>query len=505
MSNKFRPFVLCVIFMLGISVLTVYCQLPDQIDEAGYKIKKIKLTNLIHDDNRTLAWAVTGEDSSVFFFNDWHEDKGIYLRSITLSPKGKASRPLTLFSSEDSRIDYGRAYWIDHEADDMLPHGLLFFSHNQFLMKEKKFRVSFFTARFNRTGQVIGEFNPLFEIDSSGTKLITHSFIGVGRRGNNFGVVIGLARSKSEDKSTALIGSEAFFLETDSDGIKTESGIKAVTLPNKGKLQIFHPYDPVWNGKSWMIPVVLSIKKIVYIYDWEISEIVYNKLMTLVATPKLPSGPVRAKLRKLTQDNTPQVNPFTNIYFLPKQDEALSPAAEKAQVNNLDLFYMKEFKIKDKNPYNINTHTYEYYIQPVNKRGKKAGPVVEALVPEWRRQIEYDPKWDVYRTRSLFSAPLRFDERRVLMAHSRSAEFNKIGDWSSWRNEVQLDLYVMDTINGEIDAWDTGNYLNKYIWYTPLLRYFIHLPAVVNNLSTQHAADSSADLYFSKFKWPINW
>jgi len=91
------------------------------------------------------------------------------------------------------------------------------------------------------------------------------------------------------------------------------------------------------------------------------------------------------------------------------------------------------------------------------------------------------------------------------MAHSRSAEFNKIGDWSSWRNEVQLDLYVMDTINGEIDAWDTGNYLNKYIWYTPLLRYFIHLPAVVNNLSTQHAADSSADLYFSKFKWPINW
>lgn len=487
------------VFILGIICLTIYGQFPGHKEGAGYKIKKINLTNLVHAEARALTWTVTSDDSSVFFFSDWHEDKGVYLRSFILSPKGKASRPLSLFSSKNSRIEYARAFWIDHEADDMPPHGLLFFSHNQFLPKEKIYRVSFFSARFNTTGQIIGEFNPLFEIDSSGTKLITHSFIGVGRRGNNFGVVIGLARSKSEDRSTALIGSEAYFLETDAAGIMMESGIKAVNIPNKGKLQIFRPYDPEWNGKSWMTPVVLSVEKIVYVYDWEISEIVYNKLMTLVTTPNFSSGKVRTKLRKLVQDNTPQVNPFTNIYFFPNTDEALSPAAEQSAASKLDLFYMKELRVKGQN--NFNDRTYEHYIQPVNKRGKKAGPVVEVFVPEWRRQIASDSKWALFRLTNIFSAPLLFDERRVLIAHSRSAEFNKIGDWNSWRNELQLDLYVMDTINGEIDHWDSGNYLNKYLWHAvPLLQYFNHYPAVVNNLSGDHATDPSAALYFSKLK-----
>ena len=181
----------------------------------------------------------------------------------------------------------------------------------------EKSKVRYFVERFDATGKTDRNPELLLDINLGHDEWPGDVWLGANQREGTIGVVMATSIYESSDSFLGYWGSQAYFLEYNHEFGVTPAGVKKIKQKKDGKNWILHPYEPVWNGASWMIPAVETKIKMeknqgdVYGIKWN------HKLMTAGRNPDASGEDIKIKKRTLERDNTRYDVPYQNLMFLP--------------------------------------------------------------------------------------------------------------------------------------------------------------------------------------------
>lgn len=468
----------------------VYAQEDAMPAAAKYKLKKLKTTDF-KGIPRLLDWVMLNEKSSIVFALDHmeHLDPEINcLRSFVLSNKGKIEQTNELLSMTNGEVRDAAAFWFNGEAPSA-GHGLLIVA----IRPENVFNViQFATAGFDAAGRLTSEFQTLLEVTAPEGRQHAGSWLGAARRGEIIGLALGVDHSEYSESFRGRRATEAYFMELTPDGALTPAGIVSVKLPNGGNFLLYHPYRPAWNGKSWMVPVVLTILKVEPYQGTDYTDEVGYQIAVLAATPTLPEGPIKLKLRRIAKDNTKIHWPtLYNPVFLPgaTPTNPEQPTAGKT----MDLLYTKA------KPIGTNIKNFLYFIQPISDKGKKGGPKKKVKKSKWK--LQYENTYNPTENFSNFSNALEGSNGEVLIALSRSAIYYVHAESGQYR-DLQVDFYSLDPATGKVKQLATANYTGKTVFWPPMLRAFGSAPRSLNPCTDEKKGKQTRVLYFSKLPTP---
>jgi len=458
-----------------------------------YKIKKIDTKNF-KGFIQLLAWAVVDDKSSVVFAGDDVEGPSgdsYYLRSMVLDSNGKVKKTNTVLTLQNGLVGGAAAFWFDGQPA-AAGHGLIFIAQNP----ENTYNVTRFSvAKFDASGELLTEFQTLLEITAANGRSYAGRWLAAATRDG----IVGLIASAYQFENTASFygqrATEAYFMEVSSDGALLASGVTKVKVPRGGNYRLLRPYTPAWNGKSWVVPVVLTILKRKTYGGRDYTDEVGYQLYLLSAIPS--GGPLKVKLRRIAKDNTEIHWPtFVSPVFLP-QTASSGPGAP-ATGATLSLLYTKATPAGSEGR-GVNAKKYESFIQQINGRGKKAGAKILVQVPEWQRQFENEPNLSSEDTYSFFSNAIAGDDNKVLLTHTRSAEFYN-PKYQTSKVEMQLDLYSLDPATGKVSQLASSLFKGIAMFNRhPLLHTFGTALRALNPCRKDKAGKQTYPLYFSEF------
>ncbi len=449
-----------------------------------------------------LDWVITSEESSIVFITDY-DDEGdnCYLWAAQLNADGDVINYVLANYTQGGFFLGARAFWFPNEDSPDQSFGLLFFSVIIPKNVLDQSQVRYFVDRFDATGTTSRNQELLLDISLPQDQWHSNIWLGANSREGAIGVVMAFSIYEWSNSFTGYWGSQAHFLEYHPEFGVTPAGVKEVKQKNGGRNWILHPYEPVWNGASWMIPAVetrIKTKKDqggFYGIKWS------HKLMALVATPEASGGDIKIKKRTLERDNTRYDVPYKDPMFLPPkpvdlEEESLS---DINVVHEHFLLYSKAFIKPNLDDRALTATNYEHYLRRVNRMEKISKPRARLHTPEWTRKFSAHPNWYVPENYNHFSRALYAGENAYFIAQSRSAYFLHQASAYRSKSELQLDLYVFDPYTLNFDWINTSNLKGKTSSFAPILNFYTGAPCLINALSELGRKSFSIDLFFSRF------
>ena len=449
-----------------------------------------------------LDWVITSEETSIVFINDFDEDgDDCYLWAALLNAEGDIIQYTLSGYTQQAYFRDARAFWFPSDDSPENSFGLLFYS---VIIPRNVLGVSmvrFFVERFDSTGKTDRNPEKLLDIDLLPDQWPSGVWLGANQREGAIGVVMAFGIYEWSDSFIGYWGSQAHFLEYDPQFGVSPAGVKRIKQKKNGKNWILHPYEPVWNGASWMIPAVETKIKMeknqgdVYGIRWN------HKLMTLVATPTASGGDIQIKKRTLERDNTRYDVPYQNLMFLPPnpvdlREEGLS---DKTVVHEHMLLYTKAFIKPNMNDRALTAIDHDHYLRIVNANGKNIEIRFELETPEWTRKIAAHPDWYVPENYDFFSNALFIENGRYFIAQSRSAYFLHQANPRRVKSELQLDFYIFDPYARIFDRIEKQSLKSKTSSFAPILHFYTGSPCLINTLVALGSKSSLIDLFFSRF------
>ncbi len=449
-----------------------------------------------------LDWVILTDNSSLVFIGDWDEDgDDYYLWVAQLNASGDIVQYSLINYLQQAFFVKVRAIWIPDEENPGNSFGLLFTSVSIPKNVLDLSQVRYFVTRFDATGKITQKPEPLLDIDLLPNQTFNGIWLGANLREGAVGVVMAFGIYEWSDSFIGHWGSQAYFLEYHLVDSISPAGVKRIKQKKDGKNWILHPYEPVWNGASWMIPAVETRIKIetqqgsTYGRRWS------HKLMTLVATPIASGADIKIKKRTLERDNTRYDIPYKNPMFLPPnpvdlREESLS---DKTVVYDHMLLYSKAIIRRDMSARELTAIDHEHYLRIVNARGKNIEPRYKLETPEWERKISAHPNWYVPENSDIFSNALFIENGRYFIARSRSAYFLHQADPTRSKSELQLDLYLFDPYTRIFERIAKQNLKGKFSSCAPILHFYTGAPCLINPLIALGSKFFPIDLFFSRF------
>jgi len=449
-----------------------------------------------------LDWVTLNDFSSLVFIGDWDDDgDNYYLWAAQLDADGNVVEYTLIDYLQDAFYQEARAFWFPNEDNPENSYGLLFTS----LIIPKNWndqnQIRYHVDRFDATGQITRNAESLLDIDLPLNQTANGIWLSANQREGVIGVVMAVGINEWSDSFIGHWGSQAYFLEYNLNGGISPAGLKRIPQKNNGKSWILHPYEPVWNGASWMIPAVETKLKnekgqgVTYGRRWN------HKLMTVVATPTASNSEIKIKKRTLERDNTHYDIPYKNPMFLRPNpvdlgEESLS---EKTVVHGHFLLYTKAMFKANLGDHALTAINHQHYLRIVNENGKNIEPRQELFTPEWTRKFAPHPDWYVPENTDFFSNALFIENGHYFIAQSRSAYFLHQANASRTKSELQLDLYLFNPYENHFDRIETKSLKGNFSSATPLLKFIAGAPCMINTFIKLKRKKSSLDLYFSRF------
>jgi hypothetical protein len=271
-------------------------------------------------------------------------------------------------------------------------------------------------------------------------------------------------------------------IKTDRSGLVT-GGISELPLPGNGYLNLCVAGAPYWTGSGWMTAVCNTKMRLTPTPNPDISYATPYGKELYVYTIADGTTPSAAKFRRrlLFKDaQSGNLWTFRNFQFLPSlTSDGPKTKAGASKVQN--LFFAHRIGI----PYDdqrMDGYTEDYYLTPVNLRGKRAGNSVKIQIPQWDHQMPYDPEKSIYGYSNTISNLIQDDSGRLLAAVTRSTLLGKsAGVVVAYDCEHELSLYRIYPITGAVEllAKKTGGD-PVGVFYSTFIRWFNSRIAIIN-------------------------
>jgi hypothetical protein len=371
------------------------------------------------------SWHVTGNKKSVAFIHAFpmaivgDVPRITSLLSLEINHRGKCSSPKELWKGVDTDLLDVKAVWFEEgsSAPTTDQAGLIFIAY----AKDKDYsKLVVAAAGFDVSGQLTAPFSDIFEITPPAGETPDEFHLAAGQRLGAVGLFCSVVYYRFEPGVyIGCTSSEGLFLEVGTDGKPLGSPPASylpaeIKLRNQGKLQRLVIYDPVWTGKDWFAPAVISNFKLDTSGSYDRTVSSANSLLTLIVQPKGP-GQAKSKLRKLSQDAEPETGSFISpaLVTVPQQGEAGA-----ASGNSYLMAYAHREAIPTAER-KMEIFDFRYYLQQLSDKGKKSGAVIEVELPEWNHHLVYDPSGMPFSDVKTISNPFVYSDGRLWLTYSR--------------------------------------------------------------------------------------
>lgn len=468
-----------------------------------YNMKKVGLKGFraCHDIK---DWVVTGKKTSVVFATDWDwKTSDLDLVAFGMNKKGKASQATEILPGYVSSLIRLSAIWIEDTsapppAKKKSGQGLVFAGYQSTNRKTATLAV----RRFGANGAMIGGWKTIKSVSAGANQIIADQWIKAEIGPASVAVAYSVLISENSSAYYGYKSSEAYFVETDFNGdLLPQTGgqksLRAIRVPDNGKLKIFRTFKPAWNGRRWLIPICNTRLKIVPDVNGTQD---YWKLIgedVLVQAVKSRTQTI-LKPRKLFGHNNSKWYPFVyDLRFLPVDgSSAISPTGKVG--DTLKLYYRQITPPSNQKDYEAKK--FFHGIVSVTGRAKKTGPTVVVDIPSWNRTLPYDSDALISRNDDYISSPIPAGDGTILLAqiYTLARGRNAAPPLVVWDYESVLNVLEIDPDTGDVKVLAKRVPRFGGFFDPPFVNWFNGKITVLNGL-VYRGPQYHVDPYFSRF------
>lgn len=378
-----------------------------------------------------MTWARTGKNTAVVFAVDRPDDNDSVNRLISFrtTSTGKTRASKTFMGGIEGRFVFADAISFAAPGADAPASkpGLLFLAYYKNAAPTK---MIFAVAPFDAKGKRTAAFRVLKTIEVAWYLRFADTVIFARAVGERVGVSLSTAMTPS--MSSAILESQAYFLETDIAGVPTR-GPRAVNLPNGGKLMKFLSMRPAYKYNRWFVPCQrVDVKHVASAPNGN-TEPVGSALMVYYAKP-MANG-FAMKLREVeSDDQADAAGAYAGVQFLPEvEGGSIAPAR-----NGLRLFYQKRSYTEAAGPAAEQSpldYTGKYYTRVVKKTAK-ALKAKHLPSPEWDPELQSEPGDINSDSEEVISEAVVTSDGRIVIGMSRYQEIIRAAGPASEGNVV---------------------------------------------------------------------
>jgi hypothetical protein len=366
MKNKlFLTLVLVGLFVCSLAGFSS----QDFLTQAGFKLKAMKPQGF-EKYQGMLTWVPVSKKNNVGFAKDYIAGSDEYrLVSQVFSTTGKCLLS-TPFAEGKGHARWAEAVWLPGDAQSLSQHqapaGLVFVLFNTSRPWDSAAyggECILSVARFDENGVRIGDWVDLTTIKADPKYRIIGTTMGVSVGEDCVGVAVCAEMLAWEPH----IKFTAFFMRTDFEGNPIHEKPVALKVPSKGNMPLTLVFRPAWNGVRWLVPMIYGSA------PWGSKG---TSQVYIFASKDEKAKKFQAKL--IDRDKQDQFA-YEYLFLVPAPTES-SPPAAKVQTQGLPyLLFVQHVMVHYAGK---NTELfYDYNLYPINKKGKKAAPGIEVMIP----------------------------------------------------------------------------------------------------------------------------
>ena len=210
----------------------------------AFNLKQLKTKPLFWPSSE---WVITGKRTSVIFNLNHDENRTEWeIFSMTISDKGIAKTPVSLWNSAEDELFDIAAVWLPDSGV-----GLLFIARSDDPLDRK---IVVEMATFDEDGLLTSGFDLVNNFFAPNN---THYFLAnlaASQRGSLAAIAtVAVSNDDGEPNMASVAASQGTFTEIRPDGYVT--GTSNIKFLKGGARQLAVTYSPFWSGEKWFIPI----------------------------------------------------------------------------------------------------------------------------------------------------------------------------------------------------------------------------------------------------------